>query len=53
MDVGIDSTQRGSHGEYPIPELNIEGEALKTEPISINHGRRRPSEKSYADHEKV
>ena len=53
MDVGNDSTRRDGPGGHPIPDLNIEGDPPRTEPININHGRRRPSEKSYADHEKV
>ena len=50
MDVGTDSLPREDLKELTNSQ---EEEPTKTEPITITRGRRRPSGKSCADHEKV
>ena len=53
MDVGIDHGPKAQQGEHPTPTIAIECEAVKTEPITIDNGRRRPSQRSYTEHDKV
>ena len=46
MDVGNDHASKDQQGEHPTPTIAIENEPVKTEPINIDTGRRRPSQRS-------
>ena len=54
MDVGNDQASKEEQDPQPSVTIAIENDNGKTEPINIDNGRRRPSQRSsYSDHEKV
>ena len=53
MDVGNDHGPKEQQEDQPTPTISIENETVKTEPITIDNGRRRPSQRSYTEHDKV
>merc|ERR1712079_527767 len=49
MDVGNEHVPKEQQGQHPAPTISIEHENAKTEPINIDNGRRRPSQRSYTE----